>query len=100
MDTWAMSSGYEKKNMGFTLAKKATEDAVENDADEVVLEMKITNTPVLKLYNPARECIETGLTGDTPANPNDESNKIGSLTRETKYTTKKPEVFLSPRTHA
>ena len=38
IDTWTMSSGYEKKNVGSILAKKATEAVVEDDGDEVVLE--------------------------------------------------------------
>ena len=73
---------------------------VEDDADQVVPETEITNKPTLKLYDPAMECIVTedvnpmtGLTADTPANPNDESDKIGSHTRETKYATKKTDVF-------
>ena len=91
---------------------------VEDDADEVVLETEITNKPALKLYDPIRQCIETedvnpmtGLTADTPANPDDESNRTGSHTRETKYATEKTEGFgtntsgkiltlVSPRTHA
>ena len=35
----------------------------------------------------------TGLTADTPPNPDDESNRIGLHTRETKYAMKKTEVF-------
>ena len=44
-----MNSGYEKRNTGSTLAKKATEAVVEDDGDKVVLETEITNKPALEL---------------------------------------------------
>ena len=97
---WAVSINYKKRSTGSTLIKKAIEAMVENDADEVVLEMVITNKPSLELYDPIRKCMETEdvnhmmrLTAHTPANPHDESDRIGSHTRETKYATKNTKVF-------
>ena len=66
----------------------------------MVLETEISYKPALKLYDPVSKSIETedvnpmtGLTADTPANPDDESNRIGSHTRELKYATKKTNIF-------
>ena len=59
IDTWTMSSGYQKKIMGSILANKATTAVVEDDGDKVVLETEITNKPALKLYDPTRKSIET-----------------------------------------
>ena len=87
---WAMSSDCKKRNSGSTLVKDNT--------DKVVFETEITNKPALN--DPVRKRIEsedvhpmTELTADTPANPDEESDRIGSHTRETKYAPKKTEVL-------
>ncbi|KAL3267296.1 hypothetical protein HHI36_011427 [Cryptolaemus montrouzieri] len=46
----AVDKDYRKKGIGSTLVKKAIQEMIIGDADEVVLETEVTNKPALQLY--------------------------------------------------
>lgn len=46
----AVDKNYRKKGIGSTLVRRAIQEMIIGDADEVVLETEITNKPALKLY--------------------------------------------------
>ncbi|XP_044749023.1 N-alpha-acetyltransferase 30-like [Coccinella septempunctata] len=46
----AVDKDYRKKGIGSTLVKKAIQEMIIGDADEVVLETEVTNQPALQLY--------------------------------------------------
>lgn len=46
----AVDKNYRKNGIGSTLVRRAIQEMISGDADEVVLETEITNKPALRLY--------------------------------------------------
>lgn len=46
----AVDENHRKRSIGSTLVRRAIEEMIAGDADEVVLETEVTNKPALRLY--------------------------------------------------